>query len=75
MFTKRSECSNCGHSAVCAYKSRYRDFADEIQRATERGGVTQERDVFFAMAECRQWTPITQNIRAKNELLGNTREM
>ena len=75
MFTKRTECSNCGHSSVCAYKGHYRDFADEIQRATERGGVAQERDVFFAMAECRQWIPINHAVKTKNEILGNTREM
>lgn len=58
MFTKRSECSNCGHAPVCRYKGRYREFLNEVQRATERGGLVEDKDTFLTVVDCRQWIPI-----------------
>ena len=55
MFTQRSDCSNCGHSAVCGYKGRYRNFSNDVQKAAERGGLAKDKDTFFTMVECRQW--------------------
>lgn len=69
MFTQRTDCSNCGHYTVCGYKSRYRDFSNDIQRAAERGGLVEDKDAFFALAECRQWIPINQSIKAKMDVL------
>lgn len=61
MFTQRSDCSNCGHSAVCSYKSRYRNFSNDVQKATERGGLVEDKDAFFTIVDCRQWIPVTRN--------------
>lgn len=61
MFTQRSDCSNCGHSVVCGHKGRYCDFSNDVQKATERGGLAEDKDTFFAMVECRQWIPVTRN--------------
>lgn len=60
MFTNRSECVECGHNAVCGLKGHYREFKNNIQNASEHssGGLVEDKNVFFALAECRQWTPV-----------------
>jgi hypothetical protein len=67
MFTNKSDCSKCDHYTVCSYKGRYRDFANDVQKATERGGLAEDKDAFAAIANCRQWTPINDFIRRVNE--------
>lgn len=69
MIDKRSECSKCGHSAVCAYKVHYRDFYDAVRRATKYGELVEDKNVFFVLTECSQWIPIRQNVRPQLDIL------
>lgn len=74
MFTNHADCSKCGHYTVCSYKGRYRDFANDVQKASERGGLAEDKDAFTAIADCRQWTPINNFIRRVNETYHNEQD-